>query len=104
MPSADASALLPKPANEGGKLVLAFRCLKTANRGAAVLKVQYSSVPGQWTTHEAVVPDASGLVGGVNFAITPDADPAFTNVRAEIPVGPASPDGRLFCRLSSTAY
>ena len=103
-PSADASALLPKPANEGGKLVLAFRCLKTANRGAAVLKVQYSSVPGQWTTHEAVVPDASGLVGGVNFAITPDADPAFTNVRAEIPVGPASPDGRLFCRLSSTAY
>ena len=103
-PSADASALLPKPANDGGKLVLTFRCLKTANRGAAVLKVQYTNDLGQpdpWTSHEAVVPDADGTVGGVVFATIPDADPAFINVRAEIPASAASPAGRLFCRLNA---
>ena len=104
-PSADASAVLPKPANEGGKLVLAFRCLKSANRGAAVLKVQFSndlSQPDPWTTHEVVVPDAGGTSGGVDFTITPDADPAFINVRAAIPAGTASTTGALFARLNAT--
>ena len=104
-PSANASALLPKPANESGKLVLTFRCLKTANRGAAVLKVQYSNDIGQadlWTSHEALVPDADGTVGSVVFDTTPDADPAFINVRAEIPASAASPAGRLFGRLYAT--
>ena len=104
-PSAIATALLPKPANESGKLVLTFRCLKTANRGATVLKVQYSNALGQadpWTSPEAVVPDAGGTVGGVFFDTTPDADPAFINVRAEIPASAASPAGKLFGRLHAT--
>ncbi|MCX6873811.1 MAG: DUF6288 domain-containing protein [Verrucomicrobia bacterium] len=104
-PTANASGLLPIPTNEAGKLVLRFRCLKTANRGAAVLKVQSSDDPGQpsqWASHEAVVPDADDSVGSVVFATTPDADPAFINVRAEIPASAASPAGRLFGRLYST--
>ena len=101
-PSATVS--LPTPTNEGGKLVLAFRCLKTVNRGSAVLKVQYSNDPGQpdqWTSHEVEVPDADGTVGGVVFATTPDADPAFVNVRAQIPAAAAAPGGRLFGRLNA---
>jgi hypothetical protein len=101
-PSANATSLLPKPARESGKLVLTFRCLKTALRGAAVLKLQYTNDLGQadpWTSHEALVPDADGTVGSVVFDITPDADPAFIKVRAEIPASAASPAGKLFGRL-----
>ena len=104
-PSTDAAALLPKPANEAGKLVLTFRCLKTANRGAVVLKVQYTNDLGQadpWTSHQALVPDVDGTVGSVDFVTTADADPAFINVRAEIPASAASPAGRLFGRLYSS--
>jgi hypothetical protein len=103
--SANASALLPKPVHESGKLVLTFRCLKTVQRGAAVLKVQYSNSLSQadpWASHEAEVPDADGTVGGVFFDTTPDADPAFINVRAEIPASASSPAGRLFGRLHAT--
>lgn len=101
-PSADASALPPKPSHESGKLVLTFRCLKSAKRGAAVLKVQYSNDLSQadpWSNHEALVPDADGPVGGVDFVTTADADPAFIHIRAEISASAAAPDGRLFGRL-----
>jgi hypothetical protein len=103
-PSTTASGFLPRPTNESGKLVLTFRCLKTANRGSAVLRVQYTNNLGQadpWTSHQALVPDANGTVGGVVFATTADADPAFINVRAEIPAS-AAPTGKLFGRLHAT--
>ena len=105
IPSANARGLLPVATSEAGNLVLTFRCLKTANRGTAVLKVRYSNDLGQadpWTSHEAVVPDADGTVGGVFFDTTPDDDPAFLNVRAEIPASAASASGRLFDQLHST--
>jgi hypothetical protein len=82
-------------------LVLTFRCLKAALRGSAVLKVQSTKDLGQtdpWASHEAEVPDADGTVGGVFFDITPDADPAFLNVRAEIPASAAATGGKLFGR------
>ena len=104
-PSARATALLPVPTHEAGKLVLTFRCLKTALRGTSLLKVQYTNDLGQpdlWTSHEALVPDADGPVGSVVFDTTPDADPAFLNVRAEIPLTAASPAGTLFGRLVSS--
>jgi hypothetical protein len=104
-PAANATALLPKPTNEAGKLVLTFRCLKTALRGAAVFEVQYTNDLGladPWTSHQALVPDADGTVSGVFFDTTTDADPAFLNVRAEIPAGAASSGGKLFGRLYST--
>jgi hypothetical protein len=97
--------LLPKISNEGGKLVLTFRCLKTALRGTSLLKVQYTNDLSQtdlWTSHEALVPDADGPVGSVVFDTTPDVDPAFIEVRAEIPASAASPGGKLFGRLYST--
>jgi hypothetical protein len=101
-PNSDATALLPKPSNESGKLILTFRCLKTAYRGDAVLKLQYNNDLGQsdlWTNQQAVVPDTDGTVGNVFFDTTADADPAFINVRAEIPSSAASPTGKLFGRL-----
>ena len=104
-PAANATALLPKPANEASKLVLTFRCLKTALRGPSVLKVQFTNDLGladPWTSHEALVPDTDGTVGSVYFDTTPDSDPAFIQVRAEIPAGAASPGGKLFGRLYST--
>ena len=105
-PSANAGSLLPVPTHEVGKLVLTFRCLKTALRGTAVLKVQYTNDLGQadpWTSHEALVPDTDGSVGSVVFDTTADADPAFIKVRAEIPASAASAGGRLFGRLYSSS-
>lgn len=105
-PSANATTLLPAATNESGKLVLNFRCLSAVSRGAAMLKLQYSNDLGQadpWTSHEAAVPDSDGTVGTVVFDITGDADPAFINVRAEIPASAATPGGRVFARLFSTA-
>ena len=52
-----------------------------------------------WTSHQAVVPDTDGPVGGVYFDTMPDVDSAFINVRAEIPASAASPTGKLFGRL-----
>jgi hypothetical protein len=100
-PSANASALLPVPNHEADKLVLIFRCLKTANRGAAVLGIQFAEDLGHadpGTIHEVIVPDADGTIGSVAFDTTPDADPAFINVRAEI----SASSGKLFGRLYST--
>ena len=105
-PTANASALLPKPTHEGGKLAIVFRCLKTAKRGGAVLKLQYSNDLSQadaWTSHEAVVPDADSTVNGVVFTTSANANPDLINVRAEIPADTASPSGKLFCRLYSSA-
>jgi hypothetical protein len=51
---------------------------------------------------KAVVPDVTGTVGTVYFNVTPDADPAYSNVRAEIPASPASSAGNLFGRLNAT--
>ncbi len=59
---------------------------------------------GQWVSHEAVVPDADSTVGGVVFTIALDTHPSFINVRAEIPVGAASPAGGIIARLHATSY
>jgi Bacterial Ig-like domain len=103
--SANATALLPQPSNDGGKLVLSFTCMKAAKRDGAVLKLQYSNDLGQadpWTSHEALVPDADGTDGGVFFDTTADTNPDLIRVRAEIPASAASPAGKLFGRLHAT--
>jgi autotransporter-associated beta strand protein len=103
-PAANATGLLPEPTRDAGDLVLDFRCLASAGRGTALLKVQFSNDLGQadpWASHEALVPNASGTVGGVAFTITPDADPAFIQVLARIPASAASADGELFGRLAA---
>jgi hypothetical protein len=95
--TADARVLLPAASQNSGKLRLTFRCLKTANRGAVQLKVQFSNDLGQadsWVNHEAVVPDADGTVSGVIFDTTSDGD--YIDVVAEIPAS----SGKVFARLS----
>jgi beta-glucanase (GH16 family) len=94
----DAAALdkLPVASLHDGNLRLTFRCLKSAKRGGAVLKVQSSDDlgdAGSWTSHEAAVPDENDVVNGVVFDITDDGD--FIKVIADIPASGAMHFGRL---------
>jgi len=103
---ANANALLPMASQNAGNLVLNFSCLKSANRGTAVLKLQYSrdlGVTDAWAIHEATVPDdAGGTVNGVIFVPSTNADPTLIHMQATIPASAASPAGVLFGRLYST--
>jgi hypothetical protein len=45
----------------------------------------------------------NALVGNIYFDTTADIDPAYINVRAEVPAAAASPGGMLFGRLHSTS-
>jgi len=102
-PLANSSSILPAAADDGGKLVLTFKCLKSASRGTANLYVEYSKdlgVGDAW--HVVAVPDSdqpdSG--SGVGFVVTPITDSDYNNVTATI----ASPDtgGKIFGRLTAT--
>ena len=69
----NATGSLPAVSQSTGALVLTFDCLTGANRGTALLKVQYSNDLGQlnaWT--DALVPGVVGSsdVGGVHFEVT----------------------------------
>ncbi len=97
----DVAALgkLPAASQDSGNLVLNFTCLKVANRGTAVLKVQSSNDLGNtdpWTSHEAEVPDVNATVNGVVFVTSANADPTLVNVQATIPASPAT---KIFARL-----
>jgi autotransporter-associated beta strand protein len=102
----DVSALgkLPVVTQSGGNLVLTFDCLNATNRGAAVLKVQYSRDLGStdlWATHDsAVVPGTAPTtvtVGGVDYVTTANGD--LIHVVATIPASAAAPGTKLFGRL-----
>lgn len=95
-PTDDMRDFLPAPALDGGKLVLAFYCLKPEDRGDAEFKVQFSSDLGQaalWTTNEAEVPGMSGSVGDIVFEITDEG--ALIYVEAKMDVA----GGKMFGRL-----
>ncbi len=98
----NALGLLPVASQSSGNLVVNFTCLKAANRGTAVLKVQYSNDLGAsdlWTSHgDAVVPETDSTVGGVSFVITANANPDLWNVQATIPT---SPSGKSFARVTA---
>jgi autotransporter-associated beta strand protein len=102
---ANANALLPKAVQTSGALVLNFTCLKSANRGNAVLKVQYTRDLGlsdAW--HDVIVPgDAGGNVGGVVFVPSANADSALINMKATIPSSAAIPGTKLFGRLNAAS-
>jgi hypothetical protein len=83
-------------------LVLNFACLKVAGRGPSLLKLQYSKdigITDLWISHEALVPDTNGTVGGVVFVTSTNANPALVNIQATIPASAASSGGKLFARL-----
>ncbi|OYV05662.1 MAG: hypothetical protein CFE26_10410 [Verrucomicrobiales bacterium VVV1] len=102
---ANASVLLPKATQNTGALVINFTCLKAANRGNAVLKVQYSrdlGVGDAW--HDVNVPgDAGGSVGDVTFVPSANADPTLINMQATIPAAAATPGNKLFGRLNAVS-
>ena len=67
---------------------MTFNCLNAANRGSAVLSVQYSQDLGVidlWTNNSVVIPETSGTVDGVIFVITPNGN--VNEVQATIPAG-----------------
>jgi hypothetical protein len=105
----DANALgrLPAPANDSGKLVMAFDCLAAAARGSAALTVQFSNDLGAadpWTGNEVAVPGAVGSFpdtgSGVSFEVT--ANGGLLHVVATVAASKATAAGRLFGRLAAT--
>ena len=100
--NANASALLPVPADSSGNLLLTFDCLSASDRGSAVLNLQYSKdlgITDAWSGHEVAVPGVVGTstVGGVNFTAT--ANGSLIHVVAEVPASAASPGTTVFGRL-----
>jgi uncharacterized repeat protein (TIGR02543 family) len=98
---ANAISRLPIASSNAGNLQVNFTCLKVANRGSSILKLQVSDdlgVSDPWTNHEAVVPDTSGTVNGIVFTISANADPNLCNVQASIP----GSTGKVFARLMGT--
>lgn len=97
----DALARLPDASvNASGDLILSFRCLKTVNRGDALIKVQYSNdlgVTDTWTGNEAEVPDTDSIMNGIVFDTIDDGD--YINVTATIPASAAGSYNRLFGRI-----
>ena len=98
---ANAVSRLPLGSSSAGNLQLNFACLKVANRGSTILKLQVSDdlgVSDPWTNQEVVVPDSSGTVGGILFIISANSDPNLINVQASIP---NASRGKVFARLMS---
>ncbi|HSP41503.1 MAG TPA: invasin domain 3-containing protein [Luteolibacter sp.] len=101
-PDDNANGLLPAAGNDGSGLVIEFSMLNADNRGDAALTLQWSNdlgVTDLWENNEAVVPDVSGTVNGVEFVITP-GDPTNA-VEATIPSTEGT-GGKLFGRLSGS--
>ena len=99
-PADSSASLVPLPGGENGALALTFQQLTPTQRGTRGLRLQFSSSldPGSWS--EVGIPGSSGTIGGVDFVITPTADPGIQWVRAVVPAGPA---GRAFVRLRATS-
>ena len=77
---------------------MTFNYLNAANRGSAVMSVQYSKdlgVTDLWTDHTVVIPESSGTVNGVLFIITPNGN--TNEVQATIPAG--ATDSSFFGRI-----
>ncbi len=94
-PNENAQSLTPPANQSNGNLVAHFKVLNATKRGSAVLQLEYSGNLGTWTS--VTVPDSSGSVGIVEFAITPNGD--FNEVSATIPASAANGTGKVFLRL-----
>ncbi len=101
----NANALLPVPTENAGKLILTFDCLSSANRGTALLNLQYSKdlgITDAWSGHTAAVPGTaptSTTVNSVTFTTTTNGP--LIHVVAEVPASAASPGTSLFGRLNA---
>jgi uncharacterized repeat protein (TIGR02543 family) len=96
-PADNAIVRLPVLVENEGALQAFFTMRNPANRGTAVLELQYATTLGSWTT--VTIPEVSGPQDGVGFSITPNGP--INQVVATVPAS-AAPDGRLFLRLSGS--
>jgi hypothetical protein len=100
-PDDNALGLLPTPTENGsGGLVMTFTMLDSASRGTAALSVEHSGdlgVTDPWAA--ALVPDATGTVSGVDFAVSGSGT---LSVIATIPETGNAIGGKLFGRLTGT--
>ena len=71
-------------------------------RGLAIPPADLWTSVGLRTAAKAVVPDADGTVGGVEFDTGANVNPDLINIQTKIPAGAVSADGKLFGRLSAT--
>jgi autotransporter-associated beta strand protein len=98
-PDVNARGTLPAGAAAGTALVLTFSVLNADHRGTATLSVQWCTdlgVTAPWAANEAMVPETTGTVNGVDFQITPNG--SLNTVVATIPATPAAA-GKMFVRL-----
>jgi hypothetical protein len=103
--NANATDSLPDASQNSGNLIISFRTLHQADRGGALIKVQYSKdlgITDPWTENEVLVPGIPGTstVDGIDFVIT-DVAGDFIDVQATIPASAAAPGTKLFTRLSA---
>ena len=95
---------LPIASSSSGNLVMNFSILNSSNRGAAVVRLQYSNdlgVTDPWAGNTVVIPDLSGTVGGISFVVTANGN--MNQIQATIPASEASSSGKLFGRLSTSS-
>jgi hypothetical protein len=94
-PADDANGLLPTVSQSNGALQANLTQLNQASRGAAVVTLEYSTDLGPWIS--VVIPEQSGIHGGVDFEITAHGD--IHQVKATIPASVADGAGKVFMRL-----
>ena len=104
-PATDATSLLPAVSQSGSDLVMEFDCLAAADRGPAVLNLQYDGdLDAPWLT--VPVPGAVGdpnpivettATGSVSFVATANGD--LIHIVATITDATESAGGKLFGRL-----
>ena len=101
----NATGLLPSVSESAGKLIMTFDCLSAANRGTALLNLQYSKDLGLtdlWSSHTALVPGTAPVTTTVNsVTFNTTVNGALIHVVAEIPASAASPGTKLFGRLNA---
>jgi hypothetical protein len=102
---ANAAGLLPTVTESGGDLVMEFDCLATADRGTALLDLEYDGdLVAPWLS--APVPGAVGnstvntATGSVSFVATANGD--LIHIVATISDATESAGGKLFGRLEGT--
>ena len=101
-PNIHSANLLPSGSESTGNLILSFTCLRQSQRSGAILRVQCSPDLGasaSWASLQAEVPDADGIINGISFTVSPNANPALNDVQASIP---AESGNRMFGRLHGT--
>ncbi len=94
-PGENAADRLPTVRPEGDEVVVTFTYLAPDRRGDATLHLQYSATleNDSWATVE--IPNASSVVDGVAFTVTPLPDTDLHQIEAALPL----PEDRAFVRL-----